>query len=123
VYGSNTKDYKLAAIAYSQKRILLTRDTALLKRKIIMHGYLPRTQDSTSQLIEVVRLYDLSSKIKPSGRMILKNVSPGALAPLNILQILQPVIETLDSHELFMGPFLYNLSSIHDNNPVSPANS
>jgi len=91
VYGSNTGDDKLAAIAYSQKRILLTRDATLLKRKIIMHGYLPRTQDSTRQLIEVVRLYDLSRKIKPLSRCIPCN---GLLVPVSketILDRLEPL--------------------------------
>ena len=70
VYENDTRDGKLAGIAYAQKRILLTRDTALLKRKIVMHGYLLRTQDPFRQLIEVVRLYDLSGRIKPLSRCI-----------------------------------------------------
>ena len=91
VYGSAVRDGKLAEIAHSQKRILLTRDAALLKRKIVMHGYLLRTQDSTRQLIEVVRLYDLSSRIKPLSRCIPCN---GLLVPVGkeaILDRLEPL--------------------------------
>jgi uncharacterized protein with PIN domain len=91
LYGSDSRDMELAEIAHSQKRILLTRDTSLLKRKIIMHGYLLRAQNSTMQLIEVMRLYDLSSKIKPLSRCIPCN---GQLVPVNkeaILDRLEPL--------------------------------
>ncbi|KPJ99626.1 MAG: hypothetical protein AMJ60_04405 [Desulfobacterales bacterium SG8_35] len=80
VYGSAFRDGKLAEIAQSQKRILLTRDTSLLKRKIVMHGYLLRMHDPTRQLIEVVRLYDLSSRIKPLSRCLPCN---GLLVPVS----------------------------------------
>jgi uncharacterized protein with PIN domain len=91
VYESDTKDGKLAGIAYSQKRILLTRDTSLLKRKIVMHGYLLRSQNPTMQLIEVVHLYDLSNKIEPLSRCIPCN---GLLVPVSketILDRLEPL--------------------------------
>ena len=90
-YGSDARDGTLAAIAHSQKRILLTRDISLLKRKIVMHGYLLRTQDPTRQLIEVIRLYDLSSRIKPLTRCIPCN---GLLVPVSketILERLEPL--------------------------------
>ncbi len=91
VYENDTRDGRLAGIAYAQKRILLTRDISLLKRKIVMHGYLLRAQDPTRQLIEVVRLYDLSSHIKPLSRCIPCN---GLLVPVSketILERLEPL--------------------------------
>jgi len=91
VYENDTREGKLAGIAQAQKRILLTRDISLLKRKIVMHGYLPRSQDPTRQLIEIVRLYDLSSMIKPLSRCIPCN---GLLVPVNKESIL-PRLEPL----------------------------
>jgi uncharacterized protein with PIN domain len=91
VYGNDARNGILAGIAYAQKRILLTRDISLLKRKIVMHGYLPRGQDPARQLIEVVRLYDLSSKIKLLSRCIPCN---GLLVPVSketILDRLEPL--------------------------------
>jgi uncharacterized protein with PIN domain len=91
LYGNDTRDVELAEIARSQKRILLTRDTSLLKRKIVMHGYLLRTHNSTNQLIEVMRLYDLSSKVKPLSRCIPCN---GLLVPVSkesVLERLEPL--------------------------------
>ena len=91
VYGITNRDGKLAVIASTEKRILLTRDISLLKRKIVMHGYLLRAHDPTRQLIEVVRLYDLSGKIKPLNRCIPCN---GLLRPVDketILDRLEPL--------------------------------
>ena len=90
-YGSSTRDGEIAETAHFQKRILLTRDTSLLKRKIITHGYLLRSQDPTMQLIEVVRLYDLSSQTKPLSRCIPCN---GLLVPISketIMRRLEPL--------------------------------
>ncbi len=91
VYGSNCKDFELAEISRLQKRILLTRDRSLLKRKIVMHGYLPREVDPFQQLVEIVRLYDLGSRIKPLSRCIPCN---GLLVPIDksiILDRLEPL--------------------------------
>lgn len=91
VYCSDARDSKLAEIAHSEKRILLTRDTSLLKRKIVMHGYLIRAQDPAGQLIEVVRLYDLAGEIRPLTRCIPCN---GLLVPVSketILERLEPL--------------------------------
>jgi len=91
LYGTHTKDGWLAELAYSEKRILLTRDTSLLKRKIVMHGYLPRAEDPAEQLVEVVRLYDLASSIKPLTRCIPCN---GLLVPVSketVLDRLEPL--------------------------------
>ena len=91
VYGSNLRNGKLADIAASEKRILLTRDTSLLKRKIVIHGYLLREQDPVRQLIEVIRLYDLRSMIKQLSRCIPCN---GRLVPVDkeaVLDRLEPL--------------------------------
>ena len=91
MYGNDIRNGRLAEISQSQNRILLTRDTALLKRKIIIHGYLLREQKPDRQLVEVVRLYDLSSRIKPLSRCIPCN---GLLVPVSkkvIMDRLEPL--------------------------------
>ena len=91
VYENNTINDRLVEIAQSENRILLTRDATLLKRKIIMHGYLLREQDPNRQLIEVLLLYDLSSRIKPLSRCIPCN---GLLVPISkevIMERLEPL--------------------------------
>jgi len=91
VYGNDLRNGRLAEIAASEKRILLTRDTSLLKRKIVMHGYLVREQEPVRQLLEIIRLYDLGSRIKPLSRCIACN---GTLVPVEkelILDRLEPL--------------------------------
>lgn len=91
VYDIGFRDGKLADIAASEKRILLTRDTSLLKRKIVIHGYLLREQNPIAQLIEVIHLYDLGSMIKPLSRCIPCN---GRLVPVDketVLERLEPL--------------------------------
>jgi len=91
MYGSASKNGILAEIAHSQKRILLTRDTSLLKRKIVMHGYLLQAHDPTKQLIEVMRLYDLASKIKPLSRCIPCNSPLEPVSKEAVLDRLEPL--------------------------------
>ena len=91
VYDIGFRDGKLADIAATEKRILLTRDTSLLKRKIVIHGYLLREQNPIAQLIEVIHLYDLGSMIKPLSRCIPCN---GCLVPVDketVLERLEPL--------------------------------
>ena len=91
MYENYSSNGRLAEIASSRNRILLTRDTTLLKRKIIMHGYLLMEQNPRRQLIEVVRLYDLSSRIRPLSRCIPCN---GLLVPIGkevIMDRLEPL--------------------------------
>jgi len=91
VYNNDLRDARLAEIAAVEKRILLTRDTSLLKRKIVGHGYLLREEDPIRQLVEVIRLYDLSGKIKPLSRCMPCN---GLLVPIDkgaIIERLEPL--------------------------------
>lgn len=91
VYGVDARNGRLAEISRSEKRILLTRDVSLLKRKIVMHGYLPRAIDPTEQLVEVLHLYNLAGKVKPLSRCIPCN---GELIPVNkeaVLDRLEPL--------------------------------
>lgn len=91
IYANDLRNGRLAEIAASEKRLLLTRDTSLLKRKVVRHGYLVQQQDPVRQLIEVVRLYDLGGKIKPLTRCIVCNGLLVTVAKENILERLEPL--------------------------------
>ena len=91
VYENNLRDERLAEIALRENRILLTRDTTLLRRKIVMHGYLPHSQVPEEQAQEVIELYDISSQAKPLSRCLPCN---GMLAPIDkekIIDRLEPL--------------------------------
>lgn len=66
LYRNDYSDEDIVTIIKCEKRrILLTRDRGLLKRKIITHGYWIRTTDSRKQLHEVIARFDLLSLIRP----------------------------------------------------------
>jgi uncharacterized protein with PIN domain/sulfur carrier protein ThiS len=51
----DASDRTLADLALREQRILLTRDQALLKRRIVTHGYFVRESDANRQLKEILR--------------------------------------------------------------------
>jgi len=73
LYRRDCADSDLAAISAALKRILLSRDQALLKRRIITHGYYVRSTDPAQQLAEVVRRFDLRRTARPFTRCTVCN--------------------------------------------------
>ena len=80
-------DSDLAALADREKRILLTRDRALLMRSAITHGCYIRPLKPRDQLGYLVRRLDLCRMLQPFSRCMrcngdLKTVSKSAMAAL-----------------------------------------
>ena len=69
-WSGEASDAELARIAADEHRILLTRDSGLLKRRIVTHGYRVREIDPRRQLAEVVRRLDLLRAIAPFQRCL-----------------------------------------------------
>ena len=67
-YTNVATDDDLVAIAVADRRILLTRDRGLLRRKAITHGYLLRSDQPSEQVLEVVRRFQLERSIEPFTR-------------------------------------------------------
>jgi uncharacterized protein with PIN domain len=70
VFRNDFADDEIARISASEKRVLLTRDVALLKRKEITHGYYVRTTDPLEQASETVRRFDLAGSLHPLSRCL-----------------------------------------------------
>jgi uncharacterized protein len=66
-------DAELAEISASTRRILLSRDQALLKRRIVTHGYWVRSTAPARQLAEVIRRFDLGRTARPFTRCTVCN--------------------------------------------------
>lgn len=90
LYENNYKDAELAEISAQQKRILLTRDRDLLKRKIISHGYFVRATRPLEQFHEVMRRFDLYQRIEPFGRCTRCNGEVIAVNKADIVDLLKP---------------------------------
>lgn len=91
LYENHVDDAELAEISAQQKRILLTRDRALLKRKIIDHAYFVRSTDPMTQFHEVMQRFDLYKCIKPFGRCTKCNGQVVAVSKEDIIDQLQPM--------------------------------
>lgn len=90
LYRNDYDDAALAVLASSEGRILLTRDRALLQRRLVTRGYYVWETKPQRQLIEVLRRFDLLAEIAPFRRCPLCN---GVLVPIAkdaIAQRLQP---------------------------------
>ena len=58
-YANDPSDDDLVDISTAERRILLTRDLALLKRSAVTHGYFVRSTDPREQVGEVMRRFEL----------------------------------------------------------------
>ena len=69
LYSNDCDDEELANIsAAGDKRILLTRDYGLLKRKQVTHGYFVRNDQPSLQIREVLKRFDLLDAIQSFKR-------------------------------------------------------
>lgn len=70
LYQNNYQDLEIAQISRQQKRILLTRDRDLLKRRIISHAHYIHHTQPQKQFQEVISRFDLSKQLNPFTRCI-----------------------------------------------------
>jgi uncharacterized protein with PIN domain len=67
-YSARAEDEEIVQRARSEGRIILTRDRALLKRRLVSHGYLVRSTEPRTQIEEVIRRFDLGGRLRMFGR-------------------------------------------------------
>lgn len=87
-YRRDADDAELARVAVDQQRILLTRDRGLLRRGIVVHGYLPRADDPDAQTLEVVERYGLVRHLDPGSRCVHCNAR---LEPVDLDEVAEVV--------------------------------
>jgi len=68
LYQNNFDDETVARLSREQHRCVLTRDRALLQRKIITHGYFVRAVRPRHQVQEVLARFDLYRQVRPFSR-------------------------------------------------------
>ena len=67
-FPGDVPDEELARISSEEGRILLTRDTMLLKRSCVTHGCYVHSQDPEEQAVEILRRLDLRDCVRPFSR-------------------------------------------------------
>lgn len=70
IYRNDFADREVARIANREKRIVLTRDRALLQHKIITHGYFVRADKPREQVHEVLTRLQLYGALRPFTRCL-----------------------------------------------------
>lgn len=70
IYGNHFEDKELAELAGKSGRVLLTKDCNLLKRKQVVWGHLVSVDEPDEQIIEVVKLFNLQSLVRPYSRCL-----------------------------------------------------
>jgi len=98
-YRTDTDDDELADVAVGEQRILLTRDRGLLMRRVIVHGYCPRSGDADVQTAEVLRRFDFADHVAPLSRCARCNGLLQPVAKEDVLDRLPP--RTRIEHEQF----------------------
>jgi uncharacterized protein with PIN domain len=68
LYDTGWFDEDLGEISVSDRRVLLTRDRGLLKRRAITHGLYVRSDEPDEQAIDVIRRLHLAGRIQPLSR-------------------------------------------------------
>ena len=91
LYCHDCDDREIAEIANEQRRIVLTRDRALLQRKLITYGYFIRSDKPKLQIREVLHRFHLFVWIKPLTRCTHCNGRLAAVDKQAIVQRLQPL--------------------------------
>jgi uncharacterized protein len=91
LYRNDYEDAELARISADERRILLTRDRDVLKRKIVTRGYFVRSDRPRRQLAEVFARFDLYGAIAPFRRCACCNGLLEEVDKESILHRLEPL--------------------------------
>jgi uncharacterized protein with PIN domain len=103
-YSNTIADEELARLARVEKRIILSRDRGLLKRRTVTHGYLVRSDAPRRQLAEVLRRFDLAGSLRMFSlcmecNLPLTRVDKASVAPL----LPEVVVSTYNDFSRCMG--------------------
>lgn len=92
LYESGFSDESLAEASARERRVLLTRDRELLKRKTITHGYFVRGTNPRAQLAEVLDRFDLYRHVRPFSRCLRCNLLLEAVQKEQVIERLPPKV-------------------------------
>jgi uncharacterized protein with PIN domain len=120
-YDNRMDDRELVRLSVAERRILLTRDVALLKHKALTHACFVRGARPEHQLREVVNALDLAGKAKPFSRCMrcngkLRNAARrdvAAVVPAGVLAGAQHFARCTDCRRVYWsGSHMQSLARI-----------
>jgi uncharacterized protein len=68
LYRKDFEDAEIASISVRERRVLLTRDVGVLRRREVTHGYFVRSDLPRPQVVEAVARFDLFDRLAPLTR-------------------------------------------------------
>lgn len=89
-YHHSWEDGSIAEMADREGRIVLTKDIALLKRRVIVWGRYLRAEDPTQQLLEVLSVFGLEGPFATLTRCLDCNAELEAVDKERIIHLLEP---------------------------------
>jgi len=92
IYHREGDDSALIDRAFSERRIILTRDVGLLKHARVTHGHWVRSTESETQLEEIVATFDLGHQAQPFSRCLECNGLISAVPKEAVRDRLNPAI-------------------------------
>ncbi len=92
-YENNIADARLAEVAQSQERIVLSRDKRLFMRSKITKGRFVRASRAQSQLAELVAFFDLTKHMRPFTRCVVCDTPLQSVEKDSIVHRLPPKIK------------------------------
>ena len=90
LFPAENGDKELARISAQDERILLTRDTGLLKRGAVRYGCYVHATTCQEQIVEVLRRYDLFAQLAPFTRCVRCNGLLHAVPKEDVIDDLPP---------------------------------
>ncbi|MBU3065441.1 Mut7-C ubiquitin/RNAse domain-containing protein [Nocardia sp. NEAU-G5] len=96
---ADADDTALAAAAAAERRIILTRDHGLLKRRTVTHGVFVRSDRPFEQIVEVIRRLDLADRLLPFSRCMRCGGVLADVAKQDVVDRLEPL--TRDYYDTF----------------------
>lgn len=90
-FSVDADDETLVDTSLNQRRILLTRDRGLLKRRVITHGVFVHSDDPEARALEVIRRLDLSGRLAPFTRCMRCNGELVAVGKDEVIDRLEPL--------------------------------
>lgn len=91
LYDPQWQEKDLAELAAAGRRILLSRNRDLLRRKCVLWGHLVRAEQPERQLLEIITLFGLHDAIKPFSRCLQCNALLQPVEKSAILHRLEPL--------------------------------
>jgi len=90
-FPGDIPDRELAEISAGEDRILLTRDTMLLKRSTVTHGCYLHSQDPEEQAVEILDRLDLRGSAEPFTRCLDCGAELERTSKESVLHLLEPL--------------------------------